>query len=121
MNRRHFISLAACGALAAVAGDAAAQSPPRTRSARPYRDDLMTDVERGRFDRDMRNARTDRERERVRSEQRGRVDDRAGIGAAENVAPYRAPAAGWPGATDAQGTAPAGVTRGVSDAQTRLR
>jgi hypothetical protein len=70
---------------------------PLRRAERPYRDDLLTDAERGDYQRDMRNARTDREREALRRDLRSRADERAPIGTSRNVPPYRAPAEGWPG------------------------
>jgi hypothetical protein len=98
MNRRRFLLQAIlAGAGVAASAAAVAQGVPRTRAERPYRDDLMTDAERGDFQRDMRNARTDREREALRREQRDRADARAPIGTSQNVPPYRAPSGGWPG------------------------
>jgi hypothetical protein len=111
MDRRHFILHAiSTGAVAAIAGSAQAQSVPRTRPERAYRDDLLTGEERGRFQLDMRNARTDRERAQIRDTYRGIVDQRAPIVPNQNVQPYRAPAGGWPGSpTGAQPPSEIGV------------
>jgi len=95
MHRRLFLSLGAAAALVTVADGAAAQSTPQTRMRRAYRDDLMTAEERGTLDRDLRNARTDRERARIQNEHRSRMNERAGSQEARGVAPYQAPASGW--------------------------
>lgn len=112
MHRRLFLSLGAVAAVATIAGDAAAQSTPQTRMRRAYRDDLMTGDERGTLDRDLRNARTDRERARIENEHRARMNQRAGSQEAHGVEPYRAPANGW----SAPGQAPAGPAPGIPDA-----
>lgn len=102
MNRRRFLLQAIlAGAGIAAAAPAIAQGVPRTRAERPYRDDRITDAERADFQRDMRNARTDRERDALRREQRSRADERAPIGTGQNVQPYRAPSGGWPGTAGA--------------------
>lgn len=95
MKRRLFLSLAATSALVALATGAAAQSTVDTRMRRPYRDDLATGEERAALDRSLRNARTDRERERIQSEHRTQMNDRARSDAARGVSPYQAPANGW--------------------------
>ena len=111
MNRRQFILQASLTLVAtAFAGSAVAQGVPRTRPERAYRDDLLTNDERGKFQQDMRNARTDRQRESIRKDYRGVADQRAPIVPTQNVQPYRAPAGGWPGSpTGAQPASEIGV------------
>ncbi|MBL8702657.1 MAG: hypothetical protein JNK67_30030 [Alphaproteobacteria bacterium] len=109
MKRRMFLSLAAASATIALAGAAAAQSVPSTRLRRPYRDDLATLDERGDLDRSLRNARTDRERARIQSEYRTRMDERAASPAARNATPYQPPPGGWPDPNAANTPAVTGV------------